>query len=319
MTIFLLLVIGVLFLFGGAKALIRGAVALGRWFGLSPLTVGMLIVGAGTSIPELVVSVDAMVRGVPTLVVGNVIGSNISNILVILALAALLKPIGRPARLLLPDGVVLLAVSAAVVISGLQGSIPFWQGATMICLLAGLLASEYLRARRETRLRVLLEVQVPFKAEVPGRPLVSALMLLAGLGAVIYGAELFLQGSLAAARAIGVSDGLVGLTIVAIGTSIPEIASSMVASWRGHSDVAYGNIIGSNLFNLLGILGAAALAGGLEFPLVMVWLDGPVMIAATVLMLYFVSTDGRLSRREALVMLALYFVYLGLRFAYALS
>ena len=313
----LLLIAGMLLLIAGGEALIRGSVALGKRAGLSPLAVGIVIVGFGTSMPELVVCVGAVLDGVADMAVGNVIGSNISNVLVILAAAALIKPIGRPARVLLPDGVVVLSVSVAIVLSGLQGQIPFWQGLAMVALLVGLMASEYLRARREAKLGELLKEPLPLEAAMPYRPLVAALLALAGLAMVLYGAELFVDGATRAARFMGVSEGLIGLTIVALGTSFPELATALVAAWRGHSDVAYGNVIGSNLFNLLGILGASALAGPLTFPSIMVWLDGPVMIAATALMIVFVHSGARLSRLEAASMLCLYVAYVGLRFGIA--
>ncbi len=315
----LLLIAGMLLLTGGGEALIRGSVSLGRHMGLSPLAVGIVIIGFGTSMPELVVCVGAVLSGVADMAVGNVIGSNISNVLLILAAAALIKPIERPARVLLPDGVVVLSVSVLVVLLGLQGGIPFWQGVAMVALLLALLVAEYLRARRQARLEEMFEEPLPLERKVPHPPLLAALLALAGLALVLYGAELFVDGATRAARFMGVSDGLIGLTVVALGTSFPELATAMVAAARGHSDVAYGNVIGSNMFNLLGILGASAIAGPLAFPSIMVWLDGPVMIAATALMIMFVHSGARLSRLEAVVMLCFYGVYVGLRFGTAIA
>ena len=315
---FLLIVAGLVLLAIGGEALVRGSVALGARFELSPLLIGMVIVGFGTSMPELVVSVRATMEGTPALAVGNVIGSNISNILLILGITALIRPMGKPKRVLMPDGIILLVVSAAVILLGLEGTIPALQGAIFLMLLAGLIAAEYFRARRETALKQILEEPIPLPAEVPQRLLVSLLLVATGIAALVYGGDLLVDGATRFARIIGVSEGVIGLTIVAIGTSLPELASSIVASRRGHSAVAYGNIIGSNLFNLLGILGASALAGPLAFPFVMVWFDGPVMVAATAVMLAFLTTGTGLSRREATAMVGFYAAYVTLRFVYAL-
>ena len=310
---------GLLLLAVGGEALIRGSVAIGTRLEMSPLLVGMVIVGFGTSTPELVVSIRATLEGVPGLAVGNVIGSNISNVLLILAVAALIQPIDRPERALKPDGIVLVAISAIVVLLGVQGTISALQGVVFLILLVGLIAAEYFRARREERLKEILEEPVPLPEEVPQSILVSVLLVVTGIAGLIYGADLLIEGATRVARVFGVPEGLIGLTIVAVGTSLPELASSIVASWRGHSSVAYGNVIGSNLFNLLGILGVSALTGNLAFPYVMVWLDGPVMIAATALMLYFISSGTGLSRKEAVAMLVCYFLYVSLRYVYAVS
>lgn len=310
---------GAAFLLIGGEALVRGAVAIGKRLEMSPLLVGMVIIGFGTSMPELVVGVSAAVQGAPALAVGSVIGSNISNIFLILGVAALVTPIERPAQVLMPDGIILAAITVAVVLLGLRGFVSPLQGLTYIFLLFGLISAEYVRARRERRLKQILEEPVPLPEEIPQRVLVSILLVAAGVGGLIFGADLLVDGATRIAEVLGVSKGLVGLTIVAVGTSLPELASSFVASWRGHPAVAYGNVIGSNLFNLLGILGAASLAGPLVFPKIMVWLDGPVMIAATLVMIYFVSSGGGLNRIEATTLILCYFGYVALRYAYALS
>ena len=315
----LLILAGLVFLLVGGEALVRGAVAIGNRLEMSPLLVGMVIIGFGTSMPELVVSVSATIQGVSALAVGNVIGSNISNIFLILGVAALVTPIERPVRVLVPDGIVLTAITIAVVLLGLRGVVSAIQGLLFLALLFGLISVEYVRARRETRLKQILEEPVPLPEEIPQRLLVSILFVAAGIGGLVFGADLLVDGATRIAEILGVSKGLVGLTIIAVGTSLPELASSFVASWRGHSTVAYGNVIGSNLFNLLGILGAASLAGPLEFPSIMVWLDGPVMIVATLVMIYFVSSGRGLNRIEATTLILCYVGYVVVRYVYALS
>jgi cation:H+ antiporter len=314
-----LLIAGFLFLLGGGEALVRGAVAIGKRLDLPPLLIGMVIVGFGTSAPELVVSVDATLKGSPGLAVGNVIGSNISNVLLILATAAIVRPIARPPTVLMPDGLVLLGITALILTLGLQGVITRPQGLILVTVLVVLIIIEYLRARRKAQLARILQEPMPLPAEMPQRLLVSVLLAVTGIAGLVYGADMLVQGAVRIADGLGVSKGLIGLTIVAVGTSLPELASSLVASRRGHSDVAYGNVIGSNLFNLLGVLGAAAIAGNLQYPDVMTWFDGPVMLAATVLMLVFVSTGKGLSRAEGAFLLAGYFIYILARYAYALS
>ena len=303
----------------GGEALVRGGVALGLRFRLSPLLVGMVIAGFGTSMPELVVSVRATLQGAPGIAVGNVIGSNISNVLLILAVAAMVRPIGRPPRLFVPDGLVLLGISAGVVLLGLQEVIPWWQGAAMLGVLAGLIVLQYLRERTIVPAEGVAPPPIPQPEQVPTQPIVTFLLILAGLGGLLFGADLFVEGAVRTAEILGVSDGLIGLTIVAVGTSLPELATSTVASLRGQSDMAYGNILGSNLFNLLGILGCATLAGPVAVPEVMVLVDGPVMVAATGVMLVFLATGARLNRIEAGLMLIAYTAYIAARYAYALA
>ncbi|MGI9384913.1 MAG: calcium/sodium antiporter [Methyloligellaceae bacterium] len=316
MTLFLIIA-GLALLFIGGEALLRGSVAVGRHVGLSPLVTGMVIVGLGTSMPELFVGVEASLFGKSELAVGNVIGSNIANILLILAVAALIRPIDRPVRVLRPDGLVLIAVTVGIVLLGLQGRVASWQGAVLVALLAVFLTWEVLRARRETRLERALKPPVPFTKEVPLRPSIAVLLTLSGLAILPFGANILIDGCSRAAAYLGVSEGVIGLTIVAIGTSLPELASAIVASLRGQSDIAYGNVVGSNLFNSLGILGASALAGPLTYPWPMVWLDGTVMIVATLAMIFFFSNGARLLRWEAGVMMAAYLIYLGARFQIA--
>jgi cation:H+ antiporter len=312
----LLLVGGLALLLIGGEALVRGAIAIAERFKLSSLLVGMVIAGFGTSMPELVVSVRATFGGNPAIAAGNVIGSNISNILLILATAALIRPIGRPPRLFMPDGLILMVVTVGVVLLGLQGRIPAWQGGVMVLLLVGFIGFQYARDVRAARALPLPEPSpVPLPEEMPRRLSVSILLVLAGLGGLIAGGDWFVDGAVRLARGLGVSEGLIGLTIVAVGTSLPELATAAIASIRGQSDLAYGNVLGSNMFNLLGILGCAALAGPLEVPRLMVYVDGQVMIGATALMLFFLAWGPRLARWQAAEMLACYVLYVAMRAA----
>lgn len=302
----------------GGEATLRGAVGLGRALGLSKLLVGMVIVGIGTSLPELTVAVDAVISGYPNLAVGNVLGSSIANALFILGIAGLINPVDRPARLLLPNATVIVVVAAGVALLGRRGVIGPREGLFMLAAYVALLTAEYLRAREETRLKPLVTAQVPLPEEVPSRPAVALLLVGSGVGCLYLGADLLIEGAVGVARILGVTEGLIGLTVVSFGSTLPELVSAVVASRKGDSEVAFGNVLGSILFNLLAILGTASLAGTLLFPPVMVWFDGAVLTAACVLMIVFTLSGRGLSRTEAAVMIAVYVIYILARFAYGL-
>ena len=307
---------GLFFLVLGGEALVRGAAAMGRNFGFSPLLIGTVIMGFGTSMPELVVSVDATLAGAPAIAAGNVVGSNIANVLLILGVAAVIRPIGRPPRFFWQDSAVLLGVSVSILLLGLESRVPAWQGGLMVAALAVIIA---IQIRRDRRVGATLDLAesppLALPAELPRRPLVALLLVAAGLGGLRWGAHWFVEGAVALAEALGVSKAVIGLTVVALGTSLPELAASSIAALRGHADLAYGNVIGSNLFNVLGILGCAAIAGPLSVPRSMALLDGSIMLAATVLMLAFIATGARINRFEGALMVAAYCAYIAFHYA----
>ena len=308
----LLLIGGFVCLLVGGEALLRGAVALGQRMKLSPLVVGLIIVGVGTSMPELIVCVEATYIGKPALAAGNVFGSNTSNILLILGAACLIKPIRRPDRLMRQDSHILPLVTVGIVLLGLQGLIPAWQGVIMLLLLAAIVAMEFRQARANPEAGQI-DASMALPDGVPKHWSISVLFALVGLGALLLGAELLIEGASRAARSLGVPEQIIGLTVLAIGTSLPELASAIIASTRGHPEVAYGNVVGSNLFNSLGILGASTLAGPLTVPRDLAIIDGTVMIAATVAMILFMWSGRGLSRREGVVLLLVYAAYVTLR------
>jgi cation:H+ antiporter len=316
MTLVLVLV-GLFLLGAGGEGLIRGGITLGERLGLSPVVIGMVIVGFGTSLPELAVSLNAMHAGSPAIAVGNAVGSNIANILMVLAVAALLQPIIAPDRLFVPDGLVLLAVCALIPLAGAQGLVPRWQGGAMLGVLALLLILSILRSRSDRKLEDA--VAVPLQEEMPRRPFIAVLLMITGLAAVVLGAELLVEGGSRAARSFGVSESFIGLTVVAIGTSLPELAGSCVAALRGHTDIAYGNIVGSSIFNVLAIFGASVLVGPMVVPWPIVWFDSAVMIGAVIAMLVFVASGRQLSRFEGLLLLVAYGVYVTARYQFGLG
>ncbi len=318
MIIAIQIIAGLGLLLIGGEAMVRGAVAFGRWLGLSPLVVGILIVGVATSMPEMVVSVEAVLIGHPQIAIGNILGSNSANILLVLGLTGLVRPLHRQPRALLPDGLLLTLTAALFVLLGLSGMIARWQGALMFAGLAAYMAWEFTRTRRQTKLA--REMEAEFAGEAPPLPIldhpaVAFVLVLAGLGALVYGGSLFLKGATATAALFGVSHGVIGLTLVALGTSAPELASSLVAARHGHSDVAYGNIVGSNIINILGVGGAAAMTAPLPFPPLMSRLDGPVMLSATLLMIAFFISSRGLTRPRAALFAGGYIAYIALRAA----
>lgn len=299
---------GLALLLAGGELLVRGVVGLAGRLRLPPMLVGGVVAGFGTSTPELVVSVDATLSGAPDIAMGNVLGSNIANILLILGLAAALSTIARPDGAM-RDGAVTLA--ASVLLAGLctLGEVTAWQGAAMLALLVAIVTWQYWRDRRSTRMALANGLPEPAHEIVPARPWVIAAVLAAAFPALIVGANLLVDGATSLARGVGLSEAVIGLTVVAVGTSLPELATSTVAAARGHAAVAYGNVVGSNLFNALGIVGAASLAGPLSVAPIMAKVDAPIMIGATVLMLGFVGWGRGIGRPAGLLFLALFIGY----------
>lgn len=308
---------GLALLLIGGEALVRGATGISQRLGLSALFIGMIVAGFGTSMPEMVVSVYATVEDQPAIAVGNVIGSNIANILLILGVAAMIRPIQSPPTLFRWDGTMLLAATAVVALLGLQGSIAAWQGAALIGALCAYLAFQYHRERRATGDRATGNPAGGDAAVAAGGPerrlAILVPLVLVGLAALIGGGNLFVEGAVGLARRFGIAEGLIGITVVAVGTSLPELATTLIAAWRRQSDLAYGNIIGSNLFNGLAILGTAAVAGQVEVAPLLAQVDGPVMVGATALMLFFMATARRMTRWEGAILVGLYAVYIAVR------
>ncbi len=315
MIMILQILAGLGLLLAGGEAMVRGAVALGRWMGLSPLVVGILIIGVATSMPEMVISVEAVLLGHPEIAIGNILGSNSANIMLVLALTALVRPMHHQPRALVPDGLIVGGVALLFVVLGFTGRISLPEGLIMLGGLAAYMAWEFTRTRKETKLARELEEELEEAGAHPvlDHPAMAFVLVVVGLGTLVYGGDLFLRGATAVADLFGVSKGVIGLTLVALGTSAPELASSLVAARHGHSDVAYGNIVGSNIINVLGVGGAAAVAGSLPFPSVMAGFDGPVMLAATLLMILFFHSRAGLTRMRGLLLFASYLLYVGVR------
>jgi cation:H+ antiporter len=307
MTIALLsIAAGIALLYGGAEALVRGSTSLAVRCGLTPLVVGLTVVAFGTSMPEMVVSVGAAIAENGAIAVGNVVGSNICNIALILGIAALIAPPEIHAQVVRRDMPVMVATTILIVLLLADGRLARGEGMLLATALVGYTAWIVHAARREPS-----AIQAEFEAAIPraeGSTGGALLRIALGLALLVVGARLLVVGAVTVAAAVGVSEVVIGLTVVAIGTSLPELATSVVAALRGQSDIAVGNVVGSNVFNVLGILGVAAIVR----PLGEVGvgpIDLAVMVGASVLLLPLMRSGFRLSRAEGACLLAGYAVY----------
>jgi cation:H+ antiporter len=295
----------------GGDMLVRGAVNVAEWLRVSPLFTGLVIVGFGTSTPELATSLDAALQGSPTIAVANVLGSNIANSLLILGLTAVLLPIPAEPASFRRDAPVLALATVACVAVALTGSMG---RATGLAFVLALLAYVFYTYRTESRRQdasAQRHVQAGALLHVPLRRIGAGIALaLAGLVAVLAGADLLVTASIAIARTVGIPETIIGLTVVAVGTSLPELATSIVAAFKRQTDIALGNIIGSNIFNILGILGTTAMVAPLTIPGRLVAYDVWVLLGVTVLLLTFAMTRARITRVEGVVFLVLYAGYL---------
>lgn len=299
----LLLVVGLAMLAVGAELFIRGAVKVARRFGVSPFVIGLTLVGMGTSAPELVVNLSAAFKGTPELAVGNVVGSNIANVGLILGVAALVRTLTAEMRLLKVETPLVVAVSIAAWVMGLDGDIGRWDAAILLVFFTAVMVYIALSAKREPP---AVKEEIGKSMPKPERTWVSLLFLVVGLGGLVGGAQLMVDAAVHLAESWGMSKSLIGLTIVAVGTSLPELASSVAAAVRGQSDIAVGNVVGSNLFNLLLILGATAAVSPLPVDDDVKWFDLPVMAGFAVLLLLVLVNGLKVYRWEGAILLASY-------------
>ncbi|MBO6754990.1 MAG: calcium/sodium antiporter [Roseibium sp.] len=306
------ILVGLIFLGVGGDALVRGAVGAAERLKISPLVTGLVLVGFGTSTPELVTSLSAVLQGSSGIAIGNVIGSNIANILLILGLTAAITPICAEPRAFKRDAPMLAIATGACVVFALNGEFGRLTGVVFLAILLAYVGFTYVKERGEFDRQAKLHVEATELVAVRPRALwLSTLIAAGGVALVIFGANWMVSGSISIARTLGVSETVIGLTIVAIGTSLPELATSVIAALRKQTDIAFGNIIGSNIFNTLGIIGVAAAVAPITVPPKVLTYDLWLLVAVTALLLYFAFTEARLSRREGAVFLVLYTAYLG--------
>lgn len=299
----------------GGEALIKGALGAAERLGISALLAGLVIVGFGTSAPELVVSIDAAINQQPDIAVGNVIGSNIGNLLLILGLCALITPLAAKPEALRRDGLMMLLATLLVVVLAWGSALNRLDAFILLVALISYLIWAY-RTERQGEL-ASAQLHAAEASEVtrkPQRTLYIVLFIVAGLACLIIGSQVLLSGAVGIAQHFGVSEALIGLSLVAVGTSLPELSISVLAALRRHADVAVGNILGSNIFNILGILGISALLQPLPMAARIISFDQWVMLGVTLVALLFLLTGKRLSRLEGAALLAGYIVYMWLSF-----
>ncbi len=304
---------GMAILVFGAEALVRGAARLATAAGVSSLVIGLTVVAYGTSAPEMAVSVNAAVSGAGDVAVGNAVGSNIFNILAILGISALFGGLVVHQRLVKVDVPILLGVTLATWWAASDGTISVLEGALMFAGIVLYSAGAYILGRREPP-----EVEAEYDeaigdkaAAVRAWPRAVGLVL-GGLVALVIGSQLLVTGAVDLAEALGISELIIGLTVVAAGTSLPELATSVVATRHGERDIAVGNIVGSNIFNLLAVMGASAMAGGgLPVPQATISTDLPVSLLVTLVALPALALGLYVSRWEGVVLLVGYITYVG--------
>ena len=302
MLITLSIIGGFIILTLGAEALVRGASAIALRLGITPLIIGLTIVAFGTSAPELAVSVKSALAGNSGIALGNVIGSNIANIGLILAITALIRPIQVQSQVVKRD--IPLMILASMLFWGLllDGELSLIDGVVLLSLLVGYLTFSYISSKNSKNEE---EIEAG-----PNNPLLSGLFILVGISMLVGGGILFVNGAVDLAKTFGVSEVIIGLTIVAIGTSMPELVTSVIAALKGQSDIAIGNVVGSNLFNILGILGVTAIVHPVS-SLGFQPFDFMVMLALAIVILPFAWTGLRIGRREGSVLLVTYLGYMG--------
>ena len=309
-----LVILGLLLLFFGGEYLVRGSVAVARQLGMSPLVIGVTLVGFGTSAPELMASIQAALSGAPGIAVGNVIGSNICNILLILGVGAVILPFHTPRGALMRDGGVMLGGAFLLtMIVVLMDEIGFWVGLTGFSLLIVYAYWTYWADANSNE-------PVDLPEEVADAPVDKPLWYnfataIGGIAGVVLGAMFLVDGSVDIARSFGVSDAVIGITLVAIGTSLPELAATIAASIKKHNELAFGNVLGSSTFNTLGILGVTAMVTPLPIPPEIITFSIWAMLGAMVLLAALSLARGQLGRMEGIGFVAAYVIFIALTVA----
>ncbi len=302
---------GLVLLLGGGEVLVRGSVSSANALGISPLVIGLTVVAFGTSAPELVVCIEAALTDHADIVLGNVVGSNVANTLLVVGAAAMIGPLVVAGAIARREGAVLVAFTALFVVVCLWGTIPRPLGAALVVILGGYTYWSFKAARREDHVASqTADEAVAELGEIPKSPAVGIALTLAGIVGVVVGANLLIDGAVDLARTAGVSEAVIGLTLIAFGTSLPELATSVIAALRGHGDLSIGNVIGSNLFNMLGIVGATAVVAPVPVPGQIMGYDLWVMAGVTLFLVAVMVLVGRVGRAVGTVMVLAYGAYI---------
>lgn len=305
LTVFLLL-LGLALLYVGGESLVWGACAMARRLGVSPLAIGLTVVAFGTSMPELVVSLDAATAGANDISLGNVVGSNIANITLILGLAALIAPTTCESKIVRIDGPVMIAVSLLLLLMMSNGVLSRPEGIALFAGVIGFTVFTFLQNRGDPG--AATDAQSIDADLAVNRPLKMGLQIIAGLALLILGGHLVVESAVEIATMLGLSQAFIGLTIVAVGTSLPELSTSVIAALRRQGDIAIGNVVGSNIFNILGILGITAMVTPLQLG-GLTWLDLWVMVLVATILVVVLWLRTQLKRTEGTLLLAGFVAY----------
>lgn len=334
MMMTMLILGGFLLLFAGGEALVRGSVGIARKAGMSELVIGLTLVGFGTSLPELVTSLEALHEGAVGISIGNVIGSNVANIMLVIGAAAFVRAIMTNPQALMRDGLFMVAVTVVFAVVVWMDAFTRLTGILFTALLVAYLVVSVVLDRKANSPAGDMHQHEAEEFDANDPIWLSLLMTAAGIVGVIFGAKFLVEGGSDAARLFGVSETVIGISIVAIGTSLPELVTSIVAARKGKADVALGNVLGSNVFNILGILGISAIVypfslvetGAANVPLevaamqfgqaasMVTWTDMGAILLSLVLLFVFAFTGRKIARWEGGILLSAYLLYMGLRF-----
>jgi cation:H+ antiporter len=303
------IIAGIMGLYVGAEGLVRGSSSLAIGFGISPLVVGLTIVAFATSSPELVVSIKAAIEGNPGIVVGNVVGSNICNIALILGVAALISPMQVRTQVIKREIPLMIIITVVFLLVLIDGSISRWEGAMFVIGIIAYIFLSYLYVRKD---KDDVEIVKEFEEGIRTKHYKiwkSVLLIVVGLGLLIIGSNLFVDGAIEAAVKFGVSQAVIGLTIVALGTSLPELVTSIVASFKNENDIAIGNAVGSNVFNILSILGISSLINPISNSGITI-IDLSIMMFFTILILPLCKSGFKIRRWEGALLFSGYIAYM---------
>lgn len=300
---------GLIMLVGGAHYLVKGTSGLASRLGIPAIVIGVTVVAFATSSPEIAVSLDAISSGKAELALGNVIGSNILNILLIVGVSAIIVPIKIQHRIIWQDIPIMISVTFLVYLLALDQELDMWDGIILLALFAGFVGFQVYETFNMQR--------EPQQAEQPddnvkGQPVwLQIFYTIGGLLLLIFGAQWLVESAVIMAKNWGMSELIIGLTIIALGTSLPELATSVVAAWKGESDIAVGNVVGSNIFNLLLVLGISAVfaTGGLQVSKAALALDLPFLLAVSIACLPILFTGHEIARWEGYLFIAYYAIY----------
>lgn len=316
---YLILIIGLIVLVFAGDLLVRGSVTIAERLGIPPLIIGLTVVALGTSAPELVISLDAALSGAPGIALGNVVGSNIANILLVLGLPSILTPTRCDQRLLLRNTIFMLAATCVFIALAYTSPLHIWQGLILLTMMTGFLWISAARARQAIASHAERQSDSATLTAEPDAPTASGsrkvmpyVMVIAGLIGLPLGADLTVTGAKEIAHAWGMSDTAIGLTVVAIGTSLPELAATAMAAIRRESAIAVGNVIGSNIFNLLAIMGITSIVAPVPVAPAILHVDIWVMLAASLLILPFIIAKIRIGRVAGIAFVAIYIIYVAM-------